>query len=82
MKQMIGLAVLLAFIAGVLLFAPASGTRASGLSTTSKVQANYPMPPIRRGQHRRYSRRNYHRYYQRHYRRPHRLMGGNGNREL
>ena len=75
MKRLVGLTLLLAFIAGVLLLAPASGTGSIGLSMAqNKVIANYPMPLIRRGQHRPYTRR----YYQRHHRRHHRFMGGNG----
>jgi len=88
MKRLIGLTFLLMFMSGVFLFAPARGASVSGPS----MPQNSTMrgDPIQLNQvrkhHRRYYRRtkNYkHRhYYRRYQRRPHRLMGGNGGKEV
>ena len=89
MKRLIGLMILLMFMAGVFLFASASGTNASGLrmSQNSSTMRGDPIQLNQvRKHHRRYYRRtkNYkHRhYYRRYQRRPHRLMGGNGGKEV
>ena len=80
MKRLIGLALLFMFIGGVLLFAPASETRAGSLS----MQEDHNMQNMHSRRMQRHHRRGgrHHRMMNRHNRRHHRRMGSNSNHQM